>query len=80
MNLNEFKVWIKTVSGEVLDSTFDEISAKLGKARNPAIKAGYAIALDELALEKDFRRAGYGPITDADRAITDDELFAELGI
>lgn len=78
MNLNQFKVYIKSVSNKELDSLFDEISAKHAKARKLDIIAGYAIALDELALEKDFRRAGYGPIDPETAKMTDDELLAEL--
>lgn len=78
MNLNEFKIWTKTVSVEVLDLTFDEISAKLAKARSPAIKMGYAIALDELVLEKGFRSAGYGAI-DPNDSMSIDDILKELG-
>ena len=78
MNLDQFKVYIKTVETVELDSIFDEISAKAAKARVPATRLGYAIALDELALEKDFRRAGYDKIDPATAAMSDDELLAEL--
>lgn len=78
MNLNEFKSWIKTVSVETLDSTFNEIFVKYNNARNPAIIEGYAIALDELILEKDFRRAGFGPITAADREMSLEDILSEL--
>lgn len=77
MNLNQFKVYIKRVETTELDSLFDEITAKLANARTPATRLGYGIALDELALEKDFRRNGYGKLVDDDMSI--DEILAELG-
>lgn len=77
MNLNEFKSYIKTVSNEELDSIFDEISAKHNRARKIDIIAGYAIALDELVLEKGFRAQGYGAI-DPNYNPTLEEIFAEL--
>lgn len=84
MNLSQFKSYIKTVSNEEFDSLFDEISGLHGRARKLDIIAGYAIALDELVLEKSFRSAGYGVITqdelDAIANMSDDELLAELGV
>lgn len=78
MNLNEFKIYIKRVEAVELDSLFDEITAKLAKARTPATRLGYALALDELALEKDFRRAGFGKLDPKDD-MSIDEILAELG-
>jgi hypothetical protein len=72
MNLKEFKSYIKTINVEQIDAIFDEISAKMKRARNPQVKLGYAMALDELVIEKNLKRY------DAPCDLTDDELFAEL--
>jgi len=72
MNLQEFKSYIKTINVSQIDAIFDEISAKMKRARNPQIKLGYAMALDELVIEKNLKRY------DAPCDLTDDELLAEL--
>jgi hypothetical protein len=72
MNLQEFKSYIKTINVEQIDAIFDEISAKMKRARNSQVKLGYAMALDELVIEKNLKRY------DAPCDLTDDELFAEL--
>lgn len=55
MNLQAFRAHVKTVSIETLDTYFDQITAKAAKARAPAVRLGYALALDELVIEKAMR-------------------------
>ena len=71
MNLQEFKSYIKTINAEQIDAIFDEISAKMKRARNPQVKLGYAIAIDELVIAKNLK---LNPVDD----VTDDELYADL--
>jgi hypothetical protein len=72
MNLQEFKSYIKTINDAQIDAIFDEISDKMKRARNPQVKLGYAMALDELVIEKNLKRY------DVPCDLTDDELLAEL--
>ena len=71
MNLQEFKFYIKTINVEQIDAIFDEISAKMKRARNPQMKLGYAIALDELVIAKNLK---LNPVDD----VSVDELYADL--
>lgn len=74
MNMQQFKTHIRSVTIEELDTYFDQISAKLDRARNPQIIAGYAIALDELVIEKGMRKYD----TDKYNELTLDEILEEL--
>ena len=75
MNLSAFRVHIKTCDHATLDAYFDEITAKAARAKAPATRLGYAMALDELAIESEFRLFG----VDAEAAgMNDDELLAAL--
>ena len=75
MNLIAFRRHIKTVDHATLDAYFDQISADAKRARSPARKLGYALALDALVIESRLRKTA--PSADAS-AMTDDESLAEL--
>jgi hypothetical protein len=71
MNLKEFKSYIKTIDVEQIDAIFDEISAKIKRARSPQVKLGYAMALDELVIVKNLK---LNPVDN----VSVDELYADL--
>lgn len=71
MNLQEFKSYIKTINISQIDAIFDEISAKMRRARNPQVKLGYAMALDELVIAKNIK---LNPVDN----VSVDELYADL--
>ena len=77
MNLESFKKHIKTVDHKTLDSYHAEISEKLAKARNPQIRLGYAVALDELCIESNLRKS---PLTKNEQNVSDDDLLAALNV
>jgi hypothetical protein len=75
MNLSAFRVHIKTCDHATLDAYHDEIRAKASRARSPATRLGYALALDELAIESEIRRQ---PVDAEAAGMNDDELLAAL--
>jgi hypothetical protein len=72
MNLTTFKSHIKTVSQTTLNGYHDEIAAKLAKAKSPAARLGYALALDELCIESEMRKPCDMP------EMSDEEMLAML--
>lgn len=75
MNMQQFKTHIRTIPVEALDDYFDQISAKMNRARNQNYRLGYALALDELVIEKNLRQFTLCP---ASEAMSDDQLLAAL--
>lgn len=71
MNLQEFKSYIKTINVEQIDAIFDEISEKMKRALSPQVKLGYAMALDELVIEKNLK---LNPVDN----VSVDELYADF--
>ncbi len=72
MNLASFEKYIKTISKEELDEIFDETTAKATKAKSPARRLGYALALDMLVIESNMRK----PCPECN--LSEDELLKEL--
>lgn len=72
MNFQDFKSYIKTLDSSKLDEIFDELNSKLKRARNPQVRLGYAMAIDEVVIEKNLKRY------DAPSVLSVDELFSEL--
>lgn len=75
MNLTKFEAHIKTVSHKTLDQYFDEITVKASRARSPQTRLGYALALEEMAIESEMRKA---PVSAEIEALSDDELLNAL--
>lgn len=75
MNLQTFKRHIKTVPHKTLDQYFDEITVKASRARSPQTRLGYALALEQMAVESQMRQ----PVAAEIEALSDDELLEALG-
>ena len=73
MTLEQIVDQIRQMDVATIDATHDDITRKIKRARNPQIRLGYAIILENLELQKFIK-------TTEPCDMTDEELLAELGI
>lgn len=71
MTLEQIVNQIRQMDVATIDATYDDITKKLQRARNPQIRLGYAIILENLEFQKFIK-------TTEPCDLTDDELLAEL--
>ena len=71
MTLEQIINQIRKMDVATIDATHDDITKKMKRARNPQIRLGYAIILENLELQKFIK-------TTEPCDLTDDELLAEL--
>lgn len=71
MTLEQIINQIRKMDVATIDATHDDITKKMKRARNPQIRLGYAIILENLELQKFIK-------TTEPCDLTDDELLAGL--
>lgn len=71
MTLEQIVNQIRQMDVATIEATHDDITKKMKRARNPQIRLGYAIILENLELQKFIK-------TTEPCDLTDDELLAEL--
>lgn len=71
MTLEQIVNQIRQMDVATIEATHEDITKKMKRARNPQIRLGYAIILENLELQKFIK-------TTEPCDLTDDELLAEL--
>lgn len=71
MTLEQIVNQIRQMDVATIEATHDDITKKMKRARNPQIRLGYAIILENLEFQKFVK-------TTEPCDLTDDELLAEL--
>lgn len=71
MTLEQIINQIRKMDVATIEATHEDITKKMKRARNPQIRLGYAIILENLELQKFIK-------TTEPCDLTDDELLAEL--
>jgi hypothetical protein len=71
MTLEQIVNQIRKMDVATIEATHNDITKKLRRARNPQIRLGYAIILENLELQKFIKTTEFCDLTDA-------ELLAEI--